>query len=771
MKKFEKTMFERAIFEKTSSLSRRSVLLGGGSLVVSIGAGVTLDTVLSIHRACAQGYKPPLVPDQLSSYIAVNADGSVSAYFGKMDMGHGLHVAIGQIVAEELDVPFKSVRVLMGDTATSVNQGGASGSTGIQLGGKQMRMAAAEARRVLVEMAAEALSTPADRLKVNDGVVSAADDTAKHVSYAQMIGGQYFNVQLNWNKEYGNALYAPGKAQPKPPSEHKIVGQPIKREDVAPKVFCQEDFCTDVKLPGMVHGRMIRPPVAGSVPVKVDERAIKDIPGAKVVWDNAFLGVVADKEWDVIRAAEKLEVEWSVQQPPFPEQASLYDHIRKATVRKRVVEQQNGDVDEAFRSAAKVIEAEYEWPFQSHASMGPACAVVEINDGHVSCWSGTQKSHFVQNGLAATLEVPLDKVHVIFKAGPGSYGRNDADDCAMDAAVLARAVGRPVRLQYMRDQGTGWDPKGPASTHKARAGLNASGELIAYEFTSKAFSRVDVDTNGGKPQDTLAGQTLGVALKSGDGFGVPAESYAVANKRLSWETISPLLDRASPLRSSHLRDPVGPQIHFASESFIDEVAAAVNADPIEFRLRHIKEPRDVAVIKSAAEKAKWDARPSPRRDQTGIKVSGRGIAYAQRNGTRIAIIAEVDIDRSTGKIFARKFTVAHDCGQIINPDGLVKCIEGNIVQGVSRTLWEEVTFDRKAVTSVDWITYPILDITETPGQVDVVLINHPEIPASGAGEPSIRPVAAAIANAIFDATGVRIRRVPFSPERVKAALS
>jgi nicotinate dehydrogenase subunit B len=758
-------------FEKTSPLTRRSVLLGGGALVVSIGAGVTLDTVLSINQALAQGAKPPLMPDQLSSYIAVNADGSVSAYFGKMDMGHGLHVAIGQIVAEELDVPFNSVEVLMGDTATSVNQGGASGSTGIQLGGKQMRMAAAEARRVLVEMAAAALSTPADRLKVNDGVVSATDDKAKHISYAQMIGGQYFNVQLDWNKEYGNALYAPGKAQPKQPSEHKIVGQPIKREDVAPKVFCQEDFCTDVKLRGMVHGRMIRPQVAGAVPVKVDERAIKDIPGAKVVWDKGFLGIVADKEWDTIQAAEKLVVEWSVQEPPFPEQASLYDHIRKASVRKRVVEQQNGDVDKAFASAAKLIEAEYEWPFQSHASMGPACAVVEIKDGNVTCWSGTQKSHFVQNGLAATLQVPLDKVHVIFKAGPGSYGRNDADDCAMDAAVLAKAVGRPVRLQYMRDQGTGWDPKGPASTHKARAALNASGELIAYEFTSKAFSRVDVDTNGGKPQDTLAGQTLGVALKSGDGFGVPAESYAVENKRLSWETIAPLLDRASPLRSSHLRDPVGPQVHFASESFIDEVAAAAGADPIEFRLRHIKEPRDVAVIKAAAEKAKWDTRPSPRRDQTGAKVSGRGIAYAQRNGTRVAIIAEVDIDRSTGKIFARKFTVAHDCGQIINPDGLVKCIEGNIVQGVSRTLWEEVTFDRKAVTSVDWITYPILDITETPSQVDVVLINHPELPPSGAGEPSIRPVAAAIANAIFDATGVRIRRVPFSPERVKAALS
>jgi nicotinate dehydrogenase subunit B len=758
-------------FEKTSSLTRRSVLLGGGALVVSVGAGVTLDTVLSIGQAFAQGTKPPLTPDQLSSYIAVNADGRVAAYFGKMDMGHGLHVAIGQIVAEELDVPFKSVTVFMADTATSVNQGGASGSTGIQLGGKQMRVAAAEARRVLVEMAAASLSIPADRLTVNDGGVSAIDDKTKSISYGQLIGGQYFNVQLDWNKQYGNALYAPGKAQPKNPSEHRIVGQPIKREDIAPKVFCQEDFCTDVKVPDMVHGRMIRPAVAGAVPVKVDDSAIKDIPGVKVVWQKGFLGVVADKEWDAIQAAGKLKVEWSTEQPPFPEQASLFDHIRKASVRKRMVEQENGDIDAAFKTAAKVIEAEYEWPFQSHASMGPACSLVEIKHGKATCWSGTQKSHFVQQGIATLLQMPVDKVHVIFKPGPGSYGRNDADDCAMDAAVLAQAVGRPVRLQYMREQGTGWDPKGPASTHKAKAGLNAAGEVIAYEFTSKAFSRVDVDTNGGKPPDTLTGQTLGVALKSGDGFGVPAESYAVNNKRLAWETIPPLLDRASPLRTSHLRDPVGPQIHFASESFIDEVAAAVNADPIEFRLRYIKEPRDIAVIKAAAQKANWETRSSPRRDQAGIKVSGRGIAYAQRNGTRIAVIAEVDIDRSTGKIWARKFTVAHDCGQIINPDGLVKCIEGNIVQGVSRALWEEVTFDRSAVTSVDWVTYPILDITETPGQVDVVLINHPEIAPSGAGEPSIRPVAAAIGNAIFDATGVRIRRVPFSPERVKAALS
>ncbi len=758
--------------EKPANFSRRAVLKAGGALVVSMGAPVTFDTAHAAADAFAQGTKPPLVPSELASFIAVNADGTVSAYFGKMDMGQGLFVAIGQIVAEELDVPFKSVNVIMGDTATSVNQGGASGSTGVQDGGKQMRVAAAEARRVLVEMAAAQFNTPADQLVVVDGVVSAAFNRDKKVSYAELIGGKYFNVQLDWNKKYGNPLYAPGKAKPKDPKDHKIVGQSIKRADIAPKVFCTEDFCTDVKVPGMVHGRMIRPAITGAEPVKVDESSIKDIPGAKVVWDKGFLGVVADKEWDAIQAAQKLKVEWSNASPPFPDQSALYDHIRNAPVRKRQEEgKAAGNVEDAFKNAARVIEAEYEWPYQSHASMGPACSLVEIKDGHVTCWSGTQKSHFVRAGIANTLGVPEDTVHVKWTPGPGSYGRNDADDAAMDAAVLAKAVGKPVRVQYMRDQGTGWDPKGPASIHKARVAIDASGNVVAYDFLSKGFSRVDVNTNGSEPYDTLAGQTRGIALKSGDGFGVPAESYAFANKRTAWETIAPLYDRASPLRTSHLRDPVGPQIHFASESFMDEVAAALDVDPIEFRLRYVKDARDIAVIKAAAEKAGWQSRPSPRKDQTGDKVTGRGIAYAQRSGTRLAIIAEVDVDRRSGKIHARKFTVAHDAGQVINPDGIKMAIEGNIVQGISRTLWEEVKFDKNNVTSIDWVTYPILDITETPDQVDVVLINHPEIAPSGAGEPSSRPVAAAIANAIFDATGVRIRRVPFSPDHVKAALS
>jgi nicotinate dehydrogenase subunit B len=757
--------------EKLSAFSRRSVLKGAGALVVSIGMPVGLDTVLAVRSAAAQGAKPPLVPNELDSYIAVNADGSVSAFFGKMDMGQGLFTAIGQMVAEELDVPFERVTVIMGDTATSVNQGGASGSTGVQFGGKQMRAAAAEARRVLVEMAAAKLGVAAAELTVSDGVVHAKGDPAKKATYAELIGGRYFNTQLEWNKQIGNQLYAPGKAKPKDPKDHKIVGKSLPRADVAPKVFCTEDFCTDIKVPGMMHARMIRPAVAGSVPVKVDEASIKDIPGARVVRENAFLAVVAEKEWDAIKAAEKLKVEWSEVKPPFPTTAEIYDHIRKASVRRREDVRPVGNVDEAFRTAARVIEAEYEWPFQSHACMGPACAVVDVKDDHVTCWTGSQKSHFVRDGIAATLGVPVAKVHAIWVTGPGSYGRSDADDAAMDAAVLSKAVGRPVRVQYTREEATGWDPKGPASIHRARAAIDASGQVIAYEFLSKAFSRIDVNTNGSKPHDTLTGHLRGVPLQSGDNFGVPAESYEFSHKRTAWETIPPLLDRASPLRSGHLRDPVGPQIHFASESFMDEVAAGLNLDPVELRLRHVKNPRDIAVIKAAAEKSGWQSRPSPRRDQTGNKVSGRGIAYAQRNGTRVAIVAEVDIDRQTGKIWARKFTVAHDCGQIINPKQLKTTIEGNIVQGVSRTLWEEVQFDNKAVTSVDWTSYPILDITETPETIDVVLINHPEIEPTGAGEPSIRPVAAAIANAIFDATGVRIRRVPFSPERVKSSLA
>ena len=740
------------------ALSRRALLQGAGALVVA----VNLPAV-----AAGEAGKPALAADQLDSWIAVRGDGGILAFFGKMDMGQGVDVAIGQIVAEELDVPFARVEVVMGDTATSVNQGGASGSTGIQRGGIALRNAAAEARRVLVEMPAAQFGVPADRLSVSDGVVS---DGTRQITYGDLIGGRFFNLGLQWNGKIGNDLVATGQAKPKPPSAYKTVGRSFPRNDIPAKVFGRVDFVTDVKLPGMVHGRMIRPPVAGAVPAAVDEGSVKDVPGARVVWDKGFLGIVADREWDVIQAAQRLAVTWSEVKPPFPAHDALYDHIRQAPVVKRQVEVENGAIDPVFASGARIVAAEYEWPFQSHASMGPACAVADVRDGAATVWTGSQKPHFARDGVAASLGLPQEKVRGIWVIGPGSYGRNDAGDTAIDAALLSQAVGKPVRLQGMRHEGHGWDPKGPASIHRARAALDGDGTVIAYEFVSKGFSRIDTDTNEADPRHSLAGHLRGLPLNPLQGFGVPAESYGFANKRMAWETVAPLLDRASPLRTAHLRDPVGPQIHFASESFIDELAVAAGADPVEFRLRYLTDTRDREIVKAAAERAGWEPRPAGPRDQGKSDVaSGRGIAFVQRSGTVVAVVAEVEIDRSSGKVWPRRWVVAHDCGLIVNPEGLRHCIEGNIVQGTSRALWEEVQFDAKGVTSVDWMSYPILDITEAPEAIDIVLVNRPELPPQGAGEPSTRPVAAAIANAIFDATGIRLRRVPFTPDRVKAA--
>ncbi len=753
------------------SVSRRALLRSTGALIVM--AGVPAGTAaLAQGAAAAAGKKPALLPTELDSWIAVGRDGKVTAFFGKMDMGQGVDVAIAQIVAEELDVPADRVDVVMGDTARTCNQGGASGSTGVEEGGLALRNAAAEARRLLVEQAAQKLKVPADQLTVADGVISVAGEPAKKVSYAQLVGGHYFDSKLEWNGKYGNPLLVTGKAKPKPHDQYKVVGKSQPRRDIAGKVFAKTDYVTDVKVPNMLHGRMIRPAVAGAVPVSVDEASIRGIKGARVLRKGDFIGVVAEREWDAIRAAQQLKVQWSDAKPPFPDQKDLYNHIRQAPVTKRETAKETGNVDTVWSNAAKVVEAEYEWPFQSHASMGPACAIVDARADHATCWTGSQKPHYVGEGVAKILGLPADRVHAIWIPGPGSYGRNDAGDAAMDAAVLSQLAGRPVRVQGMRYEGHGWDPKGPASVHRARAALDAQGNVIAYEYLSKGFSRVDVNSNESNPKDTLAGQLLGAEIKPDWGFGFPAESYAFPNKRVAWETIAPLLDKASPLRTAHMRDPVGPQIHFGSESFIDELAVATGSDPVEFRLKHLQDPRDIAVVKAAAERAGWKPGPAGtvRRGGSGDIASGRGMAFVQRGHTVVAVVADVEVNKRTGEVRAPHFVVAHDCGVVINPETLHRVIEGNVVQGTSRALSEEVTFDRNNVTSVDWLGYQILDIKDTPQSVDIVLINRPEMMPLGAGEPSTRPIAAAIANAIYDAIGVRVRRAPFTPDRVKAAI-
>ncbi len=748
-------------------LDRRQVLLAGGALVVSLAVAAA-ETGSDPSRDSAQ--RPPLVPRELDSWIAVLPDSSVVAYFGKVDVGLAIQVAIAQLVAEELDVACDQVRIVMGDTATTINQGGASGSTGLELGGLAMRNAAARARAALLTLAARRLRNPVQTLEVTHGVVSVRGNESRSVRYGELIGGRYFHVRLEWNGELGNRLLVTGAAPLKRHSDYRVVGKSIRRPDLPDKLFGRETYVTDVRIAGMRHGRMIRPPVAGAVPTRVDERSISHLRDVQIVWHEGLLGVVAGKEWTAVKAARDLRVEWSSPAEPFPSQSTLYEAMEDAAPAASGGAAPLGDVEQALRAAATTIAATYYWPFQSHASMGPACALADVHADHATIWTADQKPHYVRNGVAALLGLPSQRVHGIWLRGPGSYGRNDGADAALDAAYLSRAVGKPVRVQGSRAEGTAWDPKSPASVHHVRAGLDASGRVIALRYHSKAFSRENIASHPDDPAQSLTGQLTGLPVRTKYVFDVPEEQYRFSSRELSWEVIPAMLARASPLRTSHLRDPLGPQLNFASESFIDELAFATQSDPVQFRLEYLADERGIAVIEAAAMRAQWTPRTASSGRRTGELLRGRGIAYARRRNTHVAAIVDVEVNPRTGRVWARRWTVAHDCGLIVNPDNLRLVIEGNILHATSRALFEEVRFDRKMVRSADWVTYPILETRDAPESVDIVLIDHKEELPLGAGEPATRPIAAAIANAVFDATGVRVRQAPLSPERIREAL-
>ena len=750
----------------TLQMNRRDFMTGAGALVVS----VLLPGVPA--KAATQASRLALKPDQLSSYISINQDGSAVGWVGKVDMGQGTDIGWIKIIADELDLNTDRVSIVQGHTDQTVDQGGASGSTGVWRAGYALRNAAAEARRVLIEMGAAKLGVAADQLAVDDGVIAVKGAPGKKVTYGELIGGQHFDVQLNWNKQYGNPLLINGKARPKHHSEYKTVGKPgTKRRDIAAKLYGKAQNMVDVKVPGMVHGRILRPPVAGAVPVAVDEASVKHIPGVRVVREKGFIGLVAPKEWDAIRAARAVKVTWSEVKPPFPNQRDIYDHIRKAKVMLRDDEEAKGDVVAAFASAARVFEQTYEWPFHSHASMAPACGVADVRADGITVWMGGQKPHHCREGIAHMFHVPEEKVKVVSMVGPGSYGRNDSGDATMDAAVLSKAVGKPVRVQYMRHDGTQWDPKSPASVHVGRAAIDKAGNVTAWHYESRGFSKRDFFRDEGSPERTLAGQLLDWPLKPVWAFGPPSESYGFAARKLASENVEPLLARASPLRTSHFRDPAGPQIHFGVESFMDELAQTTNMDAVDFRLKYLTHADDIAVVKAVAEKAGWQKHVGARKQTRGDVLVGQGFAYSVRGQTRVAVIAEVEVNRNTGKVWARKFWVAHDCGQVIAPDLLKQTLEAQMVQTTGRTLIEEVKFDNRTVTSVDWNTYPIMDIKDAPESIDITLIDHPERPPLGGGEATCRPLPAALANAIYDAIGVRMRQVPFTAEKVKAALA
>jgi CO/xanthine dehydrogenase Mo-binding subunit len=760
-------------------IARRDLLVnsikGGGALILS--SSIPINALMAAEGALELAPVRELDPTSLDTWIAINEDGDVTVFWGKMDMGQGVDTAISQMVAEELDVDIESVNTVFGDTDVMADQGGASGSTGCTSSGVALREAAAEARLVLLEKASARLNTSVGNLDVVDGKVFVKGNQSRSVSYGELIGDQLFNVDLEWNGRYGNGLGLKSRATIKDPSTYKVVGTSVRRKDIAGKIIPEVDFAVHVRLPDMLHGRTIRPTVAGAKIQSVDESSISHIPDVQVVVEKEFIGVVAPNEWDAIRAARELKVSWDESDAGFPTTSEeIHDFIRQAAVDESSTELDVGNVDAALSGSGNVIEAEYEWPFQSHARMGPAFGLADIKDGIGTLYTDSQKFYdtaIVASKLAGSYkEGERVPVRGIWAPGPGSYGRSDAGDGGADAAVLSNAVGAPVRLQWMRHEGHAWDPKGPASVISMRGLIDSSGDAKAYHFHLKGFSRQDVSSRENSPGETLAGHLLGYDRPRRWTMSQPANTYEFENKRYSWESIKPLREVASPLRTSHFRDPYGPEVHFASESFMDELAFAAGVDPVEFRLRHIKDPRDADVVRAAAEIANWEPRTAPRkqRGRNGVLV-GTGISYAHRGGSTNALIAEVEVNLDTGRVWVRRFYVGADHGLIINPFTLDRTIEGNLIQTLSRTLYEEVEFDNKMVKAVDWASYPILSSQDAPEEVLIKHINRPEMgKPTGAGEPTTRITPAAVANAIFDATGVRIRKVPLTPARVKAAL-
>jgi nicotinate dehydrogenase subunit B len=762
--------------EMTSSVahgtfSRGSFLKGTGMLVVGMAGSGTL-----AGQALAKGAKytdapvyPTLDLNALDSFLEVRGDGQVIGKAGKINVGLGTPTGIAQIIAEELDVPLSAVTIKLGDTATTPDQGGSGSSNGINTaynGTQTLRVAAATARQFLLGLAATKLSVPIANLSVKDGVVTGSGQT---VSYAQLIGNQKFNVPLST------------AAPLKPTSSYKIIGTTQKRPEVEKIATADYDWIGDVKMAGMLHGRSVRPRVMGSTLVSVD--GPHNLPGlVKVVTQGNYVGVVAKTEWQAIEASRSLKVTWRPPATPVlpANYEAMFDYLVKTAPMATQTAKNDGDVDGALASAAKTVTATYQSSFQSHASMGPACAVADCSNGGAVVYYAGQKPYRTRLAVADQLGIPSLNVRVVWYPGPGSYGTNDADDVAAEAVLMSKAVGKPVRLQWMRHEATAWDPKGPPHVTTLKAGVNSAGKVVAWDYNARMLSGTQRAAGALIKGDTLLGQLSGSVPLNAAEHGTPADFYNFPNHRRISNVIPSMQFYGTGLRTAHLRDPNGPQVAFASESFVDEVAFALNMDPIEFRLANLDSTtgaRDIRLIKGVRDAAGWITRPSPNPlAGKGTVVSGRGMAYAPRSGTYVATVAEVTVNRKTGEVRVTRFVSGQDTGLVVNPGGVKSAQEGNLIQSMSRALHEGVKFNSKTVTAVDWATYPTVDIKDIPDvrtflvAPDGIAPDGKFVPPSGSGEPTTRPTAGAIGNAIFDATGVRVRRQPFTKETVLAAL-
>jgi len=743
-------------------LTRRNLLKLGGMVMVSsvAAAGLVAESTGTAPAVAGAFPIPPI--DRVSSFIAIGADGSVTAYHGHVDLGTGIRTSLAQLVADELDVEFERITMVLGHTGRTPNQGPTIASNTIQVDAIPMRKAAAQVRQLLLGLAAEKLQQPVSALTTSKGAVVAKG--GRRIGYGELAQGQDLNIALD-------------KEVPLRTGGFNYIGKSVQRVDIPAKVLGALAYVHDVRVPGMLHGRVVRPPYGGadaSAPlgsslISVNEQSIAHLPGiVKVVVQGDFVGIVAEREEQAIAAMRQLEVKWK-DWAGVPDLSlnAMHDTLVKHEKTDRMLREDAG-IDEAFSGAKKVIEADYVWPYHLHASIGPSCAVAEVSASQIQVWTGSQNPHDVRKDIATLTGMAADQINVTRLEASGCYGRNCADDVASDAVLLSQAVGRPVRVQLMREQEAAWEPKGTGQLIRVRGGLDENHAVLGYElktcYPSNDAAALALILTGKVPNKPKV-------LQMGDRTAIP--QYEYPKMRVVSQDAAPIV-RASWMRGVSALPNV-----FAHECWIDECAYLAGEDPLAYRLRYLKDPRAVALTHAAHKQAGWQDGPAHRNpapaDQRLVK--GRGFAYARYYHSKFpgygaawaTWICDVTVDRETGVIKVDKVFVAHDCGEMVNPAGVRHQVHGNIIQSTSRVLKEYVTFDSKGVTSLDWGGYPILRFDELP-EIDVQLVERPGEDPMGAGESASVPSAAAVSNAVFDATGVRLREVPFTPARVLAAL-
>ena len=729
--------------------TRRAALKAGALMVGFAFAGLS-------GRAFAEGAVAAtrrLDPHDVDSFLAVNADGTVTLFCGKVDLGQGLRIAMRQIAGEELGIGVDMIKYIEGDTALTPDQGRTSGSNGIQRGGMQIRQAAATAREALIALAAQRLNMTAGDLVAQDGEVRPKNGGVG-IRFAELIGEREFDLKLN------------PKAPLKDPATYTLVGRPLPRPDVPAKCTGSFTYMHDFTVPGMAHARVIRPPAIGAKLIAVDESSIKHLPSASVVRIKDFLAVIANDEWAAVCAARALRAQWT-EWSGLPAQDQLIATLRGDPDIKDEVLIMRGPAGPVERDGATMRSATFFWPMQSHGSIGPSCAVADVGSDAATVWTASQGTHGNHKTFARFLGLPEERVRLIYLDGAGCYGMNGHEDAAADAAILSRAVGRPVRVQWMREDEHGWDPKGPPQLLDLSGTVDSAGRIFAWRTemwlpqTTQGLPNIPLLAPAAAGLDDVRGLEPGLISQNAD------PPYAADSVQVVAHWL-----KDAPLRPAPIRSPGKPANCFAVESFTDELAAAAGLDPVEFRLRGLADPRGIEVIRRAAALMNWQTRPSPGPSKSAAMMRGRGLAYVhyKHSESYVAMGMDVAVERASGEIRVERVACAFDCGQIINPDGVHAQVEGSILQTLSRVLMEEVQFDRSRVTSVDWNSYPILRFPDVP-RLEIALIDRPTERPLGAGEASCTPVGAALANAVFDATGARLRTVPFTPERVKAALS